>query len=210
MSQSGSLMLVNLSSSGCVFEIEAPMADPSVELIQRVRDGDATAFDDLITRHGRALRRHLERYVAPADADDLLQELWLRVWQRAEQWDGRGRLLGWMLTIATNLALNHLRSRRPTVPFAEEQTDDAGERPAHCSEAMVHGPEEQVLWREEIQRIRSAMDLLPSEKQDVLRLIRMEGRSLREAAEMLGVPVGTIKSRLHHAHRQLMETLEEE
>ena len=65
------------------------------------------------------------------------------------------------------------------------------------------------MWREELDRVRTAMAELPSDKQAAIILVRIEGYSIREAAAMLGVPVGTLKSRLHHAHRRLMERLEE-
>jgi len=186
------------------------MEEPAVELLRRIQAGDADALDGLITRHGAALRRHLERYVSATDADDLLQELWLRVWQRAEQWDGRGRPLAWLLAIATNLALNHVRRRRGTVSLAVMAAEELEEMPASASDALVPGPEDRAMWGDELDRIRSAMAQLPADKREALRLVRLEGRSLQEVAAELGIPVGTVKSRLHHAHRLLMERLEEE
>ena len=185
------------------------MGEPGAELMQRIRAGEASAFDELIARHGEALRRHLARYVPAADAEDLLQEVWLRVWERAAQWEGRGRLLAWLLAIATNLALNHLRGKR-AASLAALGSEESSETLAAASEAILPGPEEEVLWREELARVRAAMARLPREKQEALRLVRLEGQSLAEAAAALGVPVGTVKSRLHHAHRLLMEQLEEE
>jgi RNA polymerase sigma-70 factor (ECF subfamily) len=75
---------------------------------------------------------------------------------------------------------------------------------------VVPGPEEQALWRDELDRVRTAMAELPSDKQAALLLVRVEGYSIKEAAGMLGVPIGTLKSRLHHAHRQLVERFEED
>lgn len=179
-------------------------------LLQGVRDGDAAALDELIRRHGPTLRRHLERYVSPADADDLLQELWLRVWQRAEQWDARGRLLGWLLAIATNLALNHLRRRRALVSLADFGDEEISDDISSALEAAIAGPEDRVIWGEQLRRVRSAMALLPPDKLEVLRLVRVENRSLRDAATALGVPIGTVKSRLHYAQRMLAEHLEDD
>ncbi len=186
------------------------MPEPGVELIRRVQAGDAEALHCLLAAHESALRVHLQRYVAPADAEDLLQELRLRVWQRAAQWDGRGRPLAWMLAIATNLALNHLRGRRDVVSLAALGGEDEMGTPASASDAVAPGPEEQALWRDELDRVRTAMAELPSDKQAALLLVRVEGYSIKEAAAMLGVPIGTLKSRLHHAHRQLMERFEED
>jgi RNA polymerase sigma-70 factor (ECF subfamily) len=117
-----------------------------------------------------------------------------------------------VLAIATNVALNHLRARRPVLPLSElsGEDDDEVEAPASASDALLPGPEEQALWREKLSRVRAALDSLSPDKQVAVRLVRIEGHTIREAAVMLGVPVGTLKSRLHHAHRQLMEHFEEE
>jgi RNA polymerase sigma-70 factor (ECF subfamily) len=186
------------------------MGDPGVDLIRRIRGGDEAALEDLIAGNSPVLRTHLARYVAPADADDLLQELWLRVWERAGQWDGRGRPLAWLLAIATNLALNHLRSRRETVPLEALPDEEVPDVATLGCDAIVPGPEEQAIWREQLGRVQEAMAQLPAEKQEALRLVRVQGLKLDEAARLLGIPLGTLKSRLHHAHRLLMEHFEEE
>jgi len=186
------------------------MEDPTVCLMRRIKRGDPSAVDDLITRHQAALRRHLERYVGAADADDLLQELWLRVWQRAGQWDGRGRPLAWLLVIGTNLALNLLRDRRPAVPLAALGDEEFSETLASASDAIVPGPEDQAIWGDQLDRVRAAVAQLPADKREALRLVRIEGRSVQQAAAALGIPVGTVKSRLHHARKLLMEQLEED
>jgi RNA polymerase sigma-70 factor (ECF subfamily) len=186
------------------------MIDPGVDLIRRIRGGDEAALADLIAQNSQVLRVHLARYVAPADADDLLQELWLRVWERAGQWDGRGRPLAWLLAIATNLALNHLRGRRNVVPLEALPDEDVPDVATLGCDAIVPGPEEHALWRERLGRVQEAMAQLPPDKQEALRLVRVQGYPLKEAARLLEIPLGTLKSRLHHAHRLLMEHLEED
>jgi len=182
----------------------------AVELMGRVLDGDPHALGELMALYQQALRAHLERYVSAADADDLLQDLWLRVWQRAGQWDGRGRPLAWLLVIGTNLALNHLRRRRATVPLEAFPDEDVPDVATLGGDAVVPGPEEQALWRQQLGRVQEAMAQLPADKQEALRLVRVQGLKLDEAARLLQIPLGTLKSRLHHAHRLLMEHFEEE
>jgi len=186
------------------------MVDSGVDLIRRVRDGDEAALAGLIAQNSPVLRLHLARYVAPADADDLRQELWLRVWERAGQWDGRGRPLAWLLAIATNLALNHLRGRRNVLPLEALPDDEVPDVSTLGCDAIVPGPEEQALWRERLGRVQEAMAQLPPDKQEALRLVRVQGYRLEEAARLLAIPLGTLKSRLHYAHRLLMEHLEDE
>ena len=136
------------------------------DLMRRIVQRDASAFDALFARHGPPVRLRLVSIVRDeAVADDLLQEVFLRLWTRAEQWDGRGELRAWLGRIATNLALNHLRSgrRRRQRPL---------EVPAHAGEDE-------------------------------------EDKNLGEAAEQLGIPVGTVKSRLHYALKRLFEQWQE-
>src|SRR5436190_17619750 len=103
------------------------------ELMARVRKRDAEAFETLFERYRERVARHLDRTVRDAGAaGDLAQEVFLRVWTRAEQWDGRGSFRAWLFRIATNLALNHLRSVRrrreqplEIAPDPESEEDDA-------------------------------------------------------------------------------------
>ncbi len=89
------------------------------ELMARVRERDAGAFEALCERNGEPLRRHMLRMLRDADAaEDVLQETLLRAWTHAAQWDGRGTPRAWLFRIATNLALNHIRALRRRPPAA--------------------------------------------------------------------------------------------
>lgn len=98
------------------------------ELAHRIQARDEAAFELLFTRYNESLARHvcaIVRSEAEADAiaQDLVQETFLRVWTRAEQWSGQGSFKSWLYRIATNLAINHLRAtrRHPALPFAREE-----------------------------------------------------------------------------------------
>jgi len=186
------------------------MGESADSLMRQIQQGDANALSALMALYEGILSAHLGRYVSPPDADDLLQDLWLRVWQRARQWDGRGRPLAWLLAIGTNLALNHLRARHGEVSFTDLGGWDFADAPASAADVVIPGPEEQSLWRDQLNRVRASMAALSPDKQMALRLVRFEGFTLREAAQHLDIPIGTLKSRLHHAQRMLMEQLEEE
>ena len=101
------------------------MSDPTPDpvLIASIQEQQAWAFEVLFERYAPAIRRHLHSIVRDAPAtEDLLQETYLRVWTRAGQWNGQGAVKGWLFRIATNLALNHLRTRkrRPKQPPAQD------------------------------------------------------------------------------------------
>jgi RNA polymerase sigma-70 factor (ECF subfamily) len=83
------------------------------DLIKRIGQRDTSAFETLFDRYEEMMHRHLVRFVRhDAPAQDLVQEVFLRVWTRGEQWDGRGTFKAWLYRVATNLALNHLRTVR--------------------------------------------------------------------------------------------------
>ncbi len=186
------------------------MGTPDQELMRRIQEGDAHAFEDFARRHDRTLGLHLRRYVGPDDAGDLRQEVLLRVWERARQWEGRGAPMAWMLRIATNLALNHLRARRETLPL--EGSDDEGE----SGEAAPAAEMDQAAACDEFDQwaqASRAMELvseMPEDKRAVLGMARLEGLKLREIADRLHVPLGTVKSRLHAATQWLTERWEED
>jgi RNA polymerase sigma-70 factor, ECF subfamily len=182
------------------------------ELVAQIREHDARAFEALCLRYGPVLLRHLLSTVHDQDAaDDLLQEVWLRVWTRAEQWDGRGTLTSWLRRIATNLALNYLRSvhRRRQQPL-ERPPDAADEEdnvqaPAWLVDAAALGPEAVLEQAERRALLRRLMGALPAEKREVLRLVHDAEMDTREVAATLGIPEGTVKSRLHYGTKRLAQ-----
>jgi len=168
-------------------------------LMRRVRDGDAAAFDALMARHAGAVRRRLASIVRDDHwADDLLQEVFLRLWQRADQWSGSGSVAGWLRRIAINLALNHLRSqrRRPQRPLPGRADAQAGE-PDWLEDESAFDPADLLERAEMLERFRRSVDELPEAKREVLRLVHEEEKDIAAAAAELGIPEGTVKSRLH-------------
>jgi len=179
-------------------------------LMERVCERDARAFEALFERYGEQIRRHLARITRDdAAAQDLVQETFLRVWTRAEQWDGRGSFKAWLYRIATNLALNHLRSvrRRREQPLnaPDELADDEEENsiPAWMIDDSALGPDVILELAERRERLRRLVGRLPDEKREVVRLVHEMELSMRDAADELGVPEGTVKSRLYYAKKRL-------
>lgn len=181
------------------------MGASDCQLMHRIREGDPDAFEDFVRQHDRILGLHLRRYVGPDDAGDLRQEVLLRVWERASQWQGRGSPLAWMLRIATNLALNHLRARRRTASL--ESGDEAEEAPV-AEPPQARGEDDVERWTE-ASRALELVGELPDSQRTVLSLARLDGLKLREIASRLDVPLGTVKSRLHAATQWLTERWEE-
>jgi RNA polymerase sigma-70 factor, ECF subfamily len=179
------------------------------ELMIRVRAGDAGAFDTLFERHGPRARGRILRIVQNgAAADDVLQDVFLRLWTRADQWAERGPLIAWLLRMATNLALNHLRSvrrRRHQPLVAIDDTDDESENlvPGWMIDAASLRPDELVEAEEEREVVRGLLDALPDAQRQVLRMANEAEMDIQDIANELDIPPGTVKSRLHYARSRL-------
>jgi RNA polymerase sigma-70 factor (ECF subfamily) len=188
-------------------------------LLRGVAAGDAAAFDVLLARHHEAVHAHLARMLRDGSlADDLAQEVFLRVWTRADQWQPGGSPRAWLLQIATRLALNAIRSARRRsrrfVSRAERAEDE--DDPAQPGWLVDPGatPLELAMAAEGEELFRELLEALPPEKRQVVLLVCEQQMALDDAAVVLGVPVGTVKSRLHHARarlaREWRELMEEE
>jgi RNA polymerase sigma-70 factor (ECF subfamily) len=142
-------------------------------------------------------------------AEDLLQEVFLRVWTCAEQWDGRGTFKAWLFRIGTNQALNHLRTvrrqREQSLEIPPDETDDEEENliPGWLIDTASLGPEAILERAEQRELLWRLVDALPDEKREVVHLVYEAEMELRQVASTLGVPEGTIKSRLHYAMKRL-------
>ena len=180
-------------------------------LIDKIRERDAEAFETLWARYSTAVRRHIIHTVQDESAaEDLVQEAFLRIWTSAAQWDGRGNFKAWFFRIATNLALNYLRTvrRRKQQPLeiplddfddAEESSSD----PDWMIDTSLRSPDEMLEQTEQFNLLWRLVEELPAEKREVLHLVYQKDMNLREAAAEIGIPEGTVKSRLHYSIKRL-------
>ena len=182
------------------------------ELVDEVVGQDEKAFACLFDRYRAAVHAHALKIVRDAAAaDDIVQEGFLRLWRRADQWTGQGPFRAWLLRIATNLAFNHLRSARrrreqPIVVARPLEDDDDDERtvPSWMIDASTRGPDEVLEKSEQRRLLRQFVDGLSEEKQEVFRMVHDEEMETREVVEKLGIPEGTVKSRIHHARKTII------
>lgn len=173
-----------------------------VRLVRRVAEGDRDALAALYRRHGRVVLAQLTLVVRePALCEEILQDTMLAVWRGAASFRGDSAVRSWIIAIARRQARDRLRQRpvRATADVA-----DLSGLPA--SEA---GPEEAVIERAEAEMIADAVGHLGGLHREVLGLVFGVGLTLAEAAAVLEVPVGTVKSRLFAARAALARTLAE-
>ena len=171
------------------------------ELIAQYREhGSRRAFETLIRRHQRAVFGIVMRVVKDADdAADVTQRAFVRVMKALRGFEGRSTFRTWLYRIAINLAKNHLRDegRRKTVDL-----DTA--LPVVSVTAV--GPRG-IISREEVEKIRAAVDRLPEKQRLTFQLRAYRDLSFKEVAEVMGCRVGTAKVNFHHAVRKLRQEL---
>lgn len=199
-----------------------PDKDPppdEADLVRRLQRGDNDAFATLYARHQPGVRRRALSIVRDeAAADDVTQDVFLRLWQRAGQWDGQGPLGAWLNGIATNQALMHLRASRrrreqPLDPdggfmdrgfnLDKRRADPEPSLPEWLREAASSGADIGYERRQRQRWLEHQVENLGPDKREVFRLVYQAEVEVRQAALQLGIPEGTVKSRLYHGRRQI-------
>jgi RNA polymerase sigma-70 factor, ECF subfamily len=163
------------------------------ELMPLVGDCDAEAFEVLYDRHGGAAYSLAYRVVGDrAAAEEVTQEAFISVWRSGARFDSaRGSVRSWLLSIVRNRAIDFLRSRAGKAPKLTFDDDSVLEqRPAE------ERTEEEALQRETAAELRGALGKLPGEQSKVIELAYFGGFSHSEIAEVLSLPMGTVKGRM--------------
>lgn len=179
-----------------------PVAATDVELVDAVRRGQGEAIVRLVERCSPRLYRYLVRLLNdPALAEDILQETWLRVVERLERYDRKQTFVVWLFAVARHRAIDALRQQarqRRSLGFpAEPVESEEGSRldPLDQLPALVPSPLEQAAAGELEQRVADAFRRLPRHYREVLTLRFHEDLPLEEIAQLLDVPLSTVKTR---------------
>ncbi|MGH9576023.1 MAG: sigma-70 family RNA polymerase sigma factor [Terriglobales bacterium] len=192
--------------------IESPVKEPAGDelvLVEAARNGDVSAFEQLIKRYDRKIFR-LAHHITQQreDAEDVLQETFLKAYQNLAGFQGKSKFYTWLVRIAVNESLMKLRKRRSdrTVSLDEEVETEDGSMPR---EVPDWGPSpEQLYGREELNDILArTIHGLPASFRTVFVLRDVEGLSTEETAEALALSVPAVKSRLLRARLQLRDRL---
>lgn len=179
--------------------------------VAQLRQGDLDALSALLTRYQNRLYRYLLRMLRnQAEAEDLFQQTWVRVAEKIRRYDPSRNFEPWLFALARNLAIDHLRRVRPESldePIAGSDSE-TGETPAARLASAEPPVLDGILQRERSSRLHEALDSLQVSYREVLTLRFEEEMKLEEIAEVLGVPLSTVKTRLRRGLEHMREALE--
>lgn len=181
--------------------MEAPTDEHLVEEFLR---GDAASFELLVRRHTPELYQFALRLTRSSmAAEDVVQETFLKVYTSADSFDPKRRFKPWLFTVAANKARDQLRrrSRRREVPFDAQINNDQNAKQRYLDLLMGDSaaPDEDLLVDEKRRLVRAVVEEMPDKLAEVLVLAYYHRFPYKEIGEILGIPLGTVKSRLHAA-----------
>ena len=189
------------------------LRDPDIRLMLRVREDDATAFKELVDVFQHRLVGVLHHLLnSTEEAEDLAQEVFLRVYRNRKKYTPKAKFSTWLFTIANNLALNALRNRKRK-PVVSLPTSDSGPLGPRPQEQLVQNrdqsPSQSLNHRELAEKIRAALDTLNERQKMAVVLNKFEDMGYTEIAEIMGLTSKAVKSLLSRARCRLREILQD-
>jgi RNA polymerase sigma-70 factor (ECF subfamily) len=189
--------------------------DSDESLMLRYRDGDVRAFEVLVQRHRKPVYNFILRFVRDnAQAEDLMQETFLRLIKSADNYEKQAKFTTWLYTIARNLCVDasrrgkHRKAASLDAPVSPGKEDD-GMALIDLVADQGAGTDRKAISRELAVRIRRAVEALPEEQREIFLLREVSDLQFNEIAQIVGVPENTVKSRMRYALEKLREALEE-
>jgi len=188
------------------------LRDPDIRLMLMVRDDDSVAFAELVERFQHRLVAVMHHLIGSADeAEDLAQEVFLRVYRTRKKYTPKAKFSTWLFTIANNLALNALRDRqrRPVLPLEIRESGPLVGRPGDAASAARDEPPTHKLQQEELAGvIRRALDDLNERQRVAIVLNKFEDMNYSDIADVMGLTTKAVKSLLSRARAKLRESLQ--
>ncbi len=185
-------------------------SDTDQQLVQRAQRGDLRAFDLLVLKYQGRIGALVSRYIADAgEVEDVTQEAFIKAYRALSKFRGDSAFYTWLYRIAANAAKNHLvaKGRRPgadaTIEDAEVFDDGGLVSETSSPEAMAMGDELAAV-------VEQALQSLPEELRAALTLRELEGLSYDDIADVLGCPVGTVRSRIFRAREAIDEQVRQQ
>jgi len=205
----------SVESTGSVSQSSNTPERSDEELLKLFRAGNASAFDALVHRYEGELFGYLNRYLRNRElAEDTFQTTFMTVYQKAETFEEGKRFKPWLYAIATNQAIDASRKRKRRQTISLENEWDSGESSAKAGslrdvlESNSEKPDSSAMMDEKKVQVRKAIDTLPENLRQVLLLAYFHEFKYQEISEVLEIPLGTVKSRLHAALEKFQQSWE--
>ena len=199
------------TKKGCILSPGEEMTDE--ELMHRFQQGDQDAYEQLVLRNMGLVMRMAMRYIPdPASAEDISQQVFVRIWQSMDQFREARSFKGWISTITRNLSLNEIRTRKrknwnPRSVYSDpDQSTEAGTDLLGGSERFDN-PHKKMETSEQLASLREAMDELTHTEHDAIYLQNIEGWTLDKISDYLGISVPATKSLLFRTRKKLAQKL---
>lgn len=175
------------------------------KLVERCLEGDDAAWERIVTMYAKRIYNLSYRYTGSReDAEDLTQEIMIRVYQNLNTFrSDAGSFQNWILRVGRNLIIDHYRQTRRYQPAAGSEEMDG----MHLEDDKLPNPQQMVEMDEAARFLWNGLNSLSPELKEALVLRDLEGLAYREIAEMLGIPEGTVKSRINRGRVELARIL---
>jgi RNA polymerase sigma-70 factor (ECF subfamily) len=184
------------------------IADPDAELVRLAQSGDVRAFEALVVKYQRRIARHVARFIRSAnDVEDVVQDAFIRAYRGLKSFRGDSSFYSWLYRIASNAAINHVRRAPQDVLLgddAPEEREDAFE-PGASDSAQ---PDRTLMAEQIAAAVQRALAKLQPQLAEALMLFEVEKKSYAEIAEMLRIPIGTVRTRIFRAREFIAKRLE--
>jgi RNA polymerase sigma-70 factor (ECF subfamily) len=186
---------------------------PDIVLVERTQQGDQAAFGLLVEKYQHRLANLVSRFVHDSsEVEDVCQEAFIKAYRAIGNFRGDSAFYTWLYRIAVNTAKNYLISQGRRPPKSDIDADDAIQTEAGAVMRETGTPEANALTKELAQTVTQAVEKLPEDLKTAITLREIEGLSYDEIAEVMGCPIGTVRSRIFRARdaidRELKPLLE--
>ncbi len=179
------------------------------ELVAGALKGSQDAYRELVKRFERPIYSLIVRMVQdPAAAEDLAQEVFVKAFRRLSTYDPQWKFSSWLFKIAHNTTIDHLRKGTPeTVPLEAEEGNDKGSLSAVLADETVEDPRAAAERRDLARSLERAISTLRPEYRQAVLMFYAHGASYQDICEVTGLPLGTVKTNLHRARKELAQTM---
>jgi RNA polymerase sigma-70 factor (ECF subfamily) len=182
--------------------------EADAELVRLAQGGDERAFQALVVKYQRRIARHVARYVRRAnDVEEVVQDAFIRAYRGLGAYRGDASFYSWLYRIATNTALTHLERDPGEVLLGDDAPDERAEA-FEPGVSDAEDPERTLFAKQIAETVQRALAKLQPELAEALMLYEVEGKPYAEIAGMLGIPIGTVRTRIFRAREFIAKRLE--